>query len=487
MSDLKRKKIEEDTEEEKISDEINELFEKSKHIPVRLKYNERKDLRILESALYISEYTSKIDILAYNKKSRIIEQLTEICTYLSGLLLTSNYNLGQKLLSDKKIKENEEFFRHMFEIGRRHKIMNPEKMRSEYGKLVYLLQDSQIPDIQDELEFSLFKKVKTVYDTLEEHDLLKVLKHPKIVTATMEIVDDKTKKRYEIEKLIKKKEAAVEEIALKFSSYDFPSEEIRQCLYSIGDANSFLNSNMAPIHKMIKLLQKYFSADEEEEGYSLSINSGSGGARLTHNHKRQYLYVYQSLTLWADIQKDMFKLWHLAEDDLFDKNNRYKLSDTGQGLNRVQYSPKIGQAMSSILHKAQMRLGNWVGSSVIHLGDHNVPNALMFIDKYTQVPRIINPIVLTIEQLDEVYTQKGVKGYIDSTFGGLEECKKLILLDFFRHGFDGSGADNFIDAGSCIDGRLTSAWNWCSVLHKKSYFTVFKLTGFNSFDGDFQK
>ena len=25
-----------------------------------------------------------------------------------------------------------------------------------------------------------------------------------------------------------------------------------------------------------------------------------------------------------------------------------------------------------------------------------------------------------------------------------------------------AGADNFYDAGSCIDGRLTSAWNWCS-------------------------
>ena len=34
--------------------------------------------------------------------------------------------------------------------------------------------------------------------------------------------------------------------------------------------------------------------------------------------------------------------------------------------------------------------------------------------------------------------------------------------DFFRHGFDGSGGDNYFDAGSCIDGRLTSAWN-CKV------------------------
>ena len=51
----------------------------------------------------------------------------------------------------------------------------------------------------------------------------------------------------------------------------------------------------------------------------------------------------------------------------------------------------------------------------------------------------------------------------------------------------GSGADNFFDAGSCIDGRLTSAWNWCSKLEKKPYYPVFKLAGFTSFDGDFQK
>ena len=24
------------------------------------------------------------------------------------------------------------------------------------------------------------------------------------------------------------------------------------------------------------------------------------------------------------------------------------------------------------------------------------------------------------------------------------------------------GADNFFEAGSCVDGRLTSAWNWCA-------------------------
>lgn len=42
------------------------------------------------------------------------------------------------------------------------------------------------------------------------------------------------------------------------------------------------------------------------------------------------------------------------------------------------------------------------------------------------------------------------------------------------------------DGGSCIDGRLTSAWNWCSKLHKKPYYYVFMFTGFQGFDGDWK-
>lgn len=60
-----------------------------------------------------------------------------------------------------------------------------------------------------------------------------------------------------------------------------------------------------------------------------------------------------------------------------------------QGLNRVQQAPSVSKEMHAILWRCQERLGQWVGSSVIHLGDHNVPNALMFIDKYTQVRRIV--------------------------------------------------------------------------------------------------
>ena len=40
------------------------------------------------------------------------------------------------------------------------------------------------------------------------------------------------------------------------------------------------------------------------------------------------------------------------------------------------------------------------------------------------------------------------------------------------------GACAQFDAGSCIDGRLTSAWNWGSKIEKKDYYHIFKICGF---------
>lgn len=41
--------------------------------------------------------------------------------------------------------------------------------------------------------------------------------------------------------------------------------------------------------------------------------------------------------------------------------------------------------------------------------------------------------------------------YVDEQFGGVEQLRKDILIDFFRSAFDGSGADNFYDAVSPTD------------------------------------
>lgn len=49
--------------------------------------------------------------------------------------------------------------------------------------------------------------------------------------------------------------------------------------------------------------------------------------------------------------------------------------------------------------------------------------------------------------------------YIGTFVCALQNTDWGLAVDFFTYGFDGSGADNYFDAGSCIDGRLTSAWN----------------------------
>jgi len=209
------------------------------------------------------------------------------------------------------------------------------------------------------------------------------------------------------------------------------------------------------------------------------------GARLTHSHEMQYNFALQSLTLWREILHNMYQLWMLAEDDLLDAAQPYELKETGQGIHRIQQSPRTSKAMRQILFNCQKKLGSWVGSSVIHLGDANVPNSLTFIDKYNQVARILNPICTTLRLLPELMDREGPSFYVSNTFGNVENCRLTILTDFFRSAFDGSGADNFYAAGSCIDGRLTSAWNWCSQLPEKPFYPIFLMTGFVGFDGKF--
>jgi len=338
----------------------------------------------------------------------------------------------------------------------------------------------------DQLGFNVKMSIKTVYGFLQERDCLRILEDNDIMTATQEILQDGVKDRWDLQKEIKRKEKIVKSLCSKYKNSKITEDEIKFCLYSLTDNNSFLNSNAEPINKILKFLKNFFRGHSAEEGYSLEIQAGVNGARLTHSHEKQYQYVFQSLTLWLEIMENMFMLWSLAEDDLLNPEIPPTLTNTGQGLHRVQPAPQVLRAMHAILAKVQNSV-EWVGSSVVHLGDHNVPNALMFIDKYTQVPRILVPIVTAVEAVDKLTQQSTTKRYIEKAFGGADKLKKEILVDFFRYGFDGSGADNFIDAGSCIDGRLTSAWNWCSQLETKPFYPVFLLSGFTGFDGDFQK
>ncbi|SOS78012.1 conserved protein, unknown function [Plasmodium sp. gorilla clade G1] len=515
--------IELEDKDEKVENEEDEEEEcyymnMCKYIPLRLTYEERLYLRLLESTLEVSEYTDKIDILhSGNKNKKIIKEIKTLCSILSGLVIANNYENGQKLIRDRDFIKNSHFFSFVFEIGRRYKILNPDRMRSSYGKLMYFLMDTRKEDIYDLLSFDCVSPIKTVYGLLKERkNGFDLLKDSLIKIATMQI--DGKGNRNEIQKQIKQKEDAIKYLARKYSndknnkknlfrinipifnsqtnteedtnnSEELPSlssEEIERCLYSLCDYNTHIKMFCQPCEIMIQYLKSFYDPNDRNSPYSLSIETGKQGSRLTHSHSRQYMYVLQTLYLWREIGEHMFFLWTCAENDMLDLKNPYRLIDTGQGLNRMQSGHTVLGVMRKILHNVQKKVGGWVGSSMIHMGDTNIPNTFMFIDKYTQVPRILNPIVLCLQEIDELYeSTPAMKNYINTEFNGAHNLKMMITCDFFRHGFDGSGGDNFNEAGSCIDGRLTSAWNWCSKIEKKKYFPIFLLTGFVGFDGTF--
>ncbi|VVT49613.1 uncharacterized protein SAPINGB_P002356 [Magnusiomyces paraingens] len=490
-------------------DSVERVLERIRHhaayVPMRLTLEERKLLRLLEAALNVSEYTDRVDVLSYTSAAkRIVVQLREMCAILAGLVVATDMATGREMFETQDFAASAEWFQAVFEVGRRYKIMNPEKMRDSFGKLMYMIMDSRLPEVRAALEFDFYKPIQTVYGFLKAKSgdedgegVLRIFNDPLLVQATMEIIPD-NKSRAIVQRDIKRKESAIKLLSKKYASNSLfrksgkgsgvTPDEICQCLYSLGDYHAYLRANRHPVEEMIRMLTAHFSADLPTSGdelSSLSIYAGRGGSRLSHSHTKQFLYVQQSLALWSYIMQDMFWLWTLADDDLTSTSARYTLADTGQGLNRVKACPRVGRAMHSIIAKTQSRTGAWIGSSVVHLGDRAVPNALFFLDKYLQVPRILTPVYLAIKHIESpsVSADPHLRAWIDAQFGSIEQLKRTILCDFFKHGFDGSGADNFYDAGSCIDGRLTSAWSWANSIAKKPYYKIFLVTGFSGFNG----
>lgn len=466
---------------------LKQIKTKIKFIPMRLSYEERQLLKLLEAALTVSEYTDKVDIISYTSKTkRMISQLKEMCSILAGLVVSSNMKVGQKLIEDKNFVDNAEWYKNVFEIGRRYKIMNPERMRDTYGKLCYIIMDSRLKQVKEHMEFDLYKPILTIERYLQENsnaESNKMFNDPLLLDAVADIRPE-NKSRNVINRLIKQKERAIEMLATKYHTKEgLNKDQIRTVLYSIGDYHNYTNKNRIPVINMSKKLDDFFENSGSDSKYSLGIRYGYNGARLTHNHEKQYLYVKQALGLWNHVMRDLIELWYIADDDLFDGSN-YRLADTGQGFQRIKACPKLYKKMYSILHECQSKFDYWVGIPVIHLGDDAVPNALFFLDKYIQIPSILIPIDKCIESIPILARDPFIKDMFEAQFGSIEELQKDILCDYFKHGFDGSGADNYYFAGSCVDASSTSSCEFCNNVSKKPYYKVFLLSGFTNFNGE---
>ncbi|CAJ1386702.1 unnamed protein product [Effrenium voratum] len=105
--------------------------------------------------------------------------------------VSHNYEQGQQLLQSREFSTRGPFFQTVLEIGRRYKILNPERMRDSYGKLMYFLQDSRKPEVRDLLEFDIVSPVRSVWDVLKRSPKgVELLEDPQLKIATMEIMSE---------------------------------------------------------------------------------------------------------------------------------------------------------------------------------------------------------------------------------------------------------------------------------------------------------
>ena len=183
-------------------------------------------------------------------------------------------------------------------------------------------------------------------EVVENANVQELLKDPLILVATKEVVGGD---RSVIDALALEKKNAKEELCKKYSNETFSNADVKLCLACIADNNSFLRANRDPVERMIEYLKSNFSPDTiSERRLSLEIRNRRGGSKLSHDHKTQYYFCLQTLTLWSEIMNNFFKLWTLAENDLLDERNGYRLMNTGQGMQRCQSAPRVARAMSII-------------------------------------------------------------------------------------------------------------------------------------------
>lgn len=98
----------------------------------------------------------------------------------------------------------------------------------------------------------------------------------------------------------------------------------------MGDQRSTLRQTACAAQHMLDSMRELFDPEAPEDGFSLEIQGGKGGARLSHSHGKQYRYVEQTLMLWREILGQLTRLWHLCEKDLLFAKRHYSLTDTGQ-------------------------------------------------------------------------------------------------------------------------------------------------------------
>ena len=357
-------------------------------IPIRMTTEERSLQKLLSSALDVSEYTDKVDTHSRHRQAIIQRQLYELYQIMLGLNINSSKAKGKKMLVGlfKGGVGKEEAFSSpecgqwlckVFEIGRRYKRMNPDKMRTEYGKLITIMQDAV--DCRAEMRVDTNIPVITVRDVLVQNNLEHILADPVIEVAATPLPKMSSDER---EMKVKEKEEALREMCERHCGGDAAKKEVVElCIRSLDDGACVLRDNAHILTRMLDHLRHFFHPETGtytgKQFGDLSITPSRGGSKLSHSHQAHYWYVVESLTLWRCMMANLFHLWSTAEDDMLapsaSHSASYHLRNTGQGMHRMKRAPKTYNAVHEQISNADAEIrkqgSHWVGTKIVHLGD----------------------------------------------------------------------------------------------------------------------
>lgn len=196
-------------------EQFDNFQDRMKYTPVRLDESERCLLRILQDALETSEYTSNVDCVhqGYGARSEAMRtELAAVYSLLLGMSAAHDVKAVKRMATatnaaattantqsffsfSRNSSANSQsasagfaphaaFFQTVFEIGRRHKIRNPEKLRGIYGKLMFVLMDAQSPPMRDAFGFSPLAPIKTARSVLAPYSAEALLRDPDLPLAS---------------------------------------------------------------------------------------------------------------------------------------------------------------------------------------------------------------------------------------------------------------------------------------------------------------
>jgi len=208
---------------------------RSENIPLRLTHTERKLMRLVRAVISASNYTDLVDDASLSPAKRLSLQLKGIFSVCVGLIAGTDRERGLALLSDPDLSSHQPYLQRVLECTRRYKILNPDLMRTDYAKILYMLEDSVQAQVTSLLGVSLISEVRTVKQYCTELGIEGLLEDEALPLCTTPVPAMQDRKL--LNRALRHKNTAVSTLARKYVNSAARVEDVEIAIYSLADHN----------------------------------------------------------------------------------------------------------------------------------------------------------------------------------------------------------------------------------------------------------